>query len=137
MTPAMLETALRAILAMTNALPVGDGVANASEVQGLSAHLRKALPPALAEQVGAAARKLVVLRGENLDMGKWVAATELTAGRAALLIGGDLGAAARVLWGEPAASAASPAKDRLKDLIAFSVSEEYFACRKLLGLVVA
>jgi hypothetical protein len=95
-----------------------------------------------------------------------------------LLVGGDLGAAARVIWTESAASATiageagvdrtaggvatggdvdpavavdpaggpervkpagavDPIKERLKDLIAFSISEEYFTCRKQLGLAIA
>jgi hypothetical protein len=39
-----------------------------------------------------------------------------------------------VISTEPAASSPLPAKQRLKDLLAFSVSEEYFSVRKFLGL---
>ena len=60
-------------------------------------------------------------------------ATDLSASRAALGVTGDLAAAARVIASEPTASTL-PVKDRLKDLIAFSVGKDYFVSRRLLGL---
>jgi hypothetical protein len=81
------------------------------------------------------AAKFVAAHPGPVDFEKWIVATELSAARAALVLAGDLGAAARVIASEPTASA-MPVKDRLKDLIAFSVSEDYFICRHLLGLQV-
>jgi len=50
---------------------------------------------------------------------------------------GDLGAAARVINAEPAPITIVAPPQRLGDLVAFSVSEDYFACRQLLGLAIA
>ena len=45
---------------------------------------------------------------------------------------GDVAAAAQVIVADPADASPLPAKRRLKDLVAFSVSEDYFALRAAL-----
>jgi hypothetical protein len=42
-----------------------------------------------------------------------------------------------VISTEPTGTSPLPPKARLKDLLAFSVSEDYFAVRKFLGLEIA
>ena len=64
----------------------------------------------------------------------WLAATHLSAARTALVLTGDLGAAARVIISEPMPLTPISVQKRLLDLVAFSVSDDYFACRKQLGL---
>ena len=49
-------------------------------------------------------------------------------------VAGDLWAAARVISSEPLSQSFMAVRERLKDLVAFSVSEDYFICRRLLGL---
>ena len=63
----------------------------------------------------------------------WRNATELTANRVGLILCDDLETAARVIATEKA-STTVPAKDRLRDLLAYSVSEPYFAVRRHLAL---
>jgi hypothetical protein len=49
---------------------------------------------------------------------------------------GELSAAFRVISSEPVPVSPVPARRRMADLVAFSVSEDYFACRRELGLAI-
>ncbi len=80
------------------------------------------------------AKKLVGQRGDQLAAA-WLAATELTATRAAFLLMGDLEQTARMVAAEPPAVSTLPATHRLKELIWFSVTEECFSAKKHLGLM--
>ena len=95
------------------------------------------MPPQIVAAVAAAGRTLAEVRGDKVDVARWMAATHLSAARAALVLTGDLGAAARVITSEPMPTTPIPIQKRLVDLVAFSVSEDYFACRRQLGLQVA
>jgi tetratricopeptide (TPR) repeat protein len=73
--------------------------------------------------------------GGALDLKKWVAAIDLTGDRVGLLLGHDLQTATEVIRSsEEGASVA--VKERMKDLVLFSVSEEYFELRRKLGVTV-
>ena len=87
--------------------------------------------------MAAAGRALAEARGDNIDVTKWLAATHLSAARTALVMTGDLGAAARVIMSEPMPLTPISVQKRLLDLVAFSVSDDYFACRSHLGLTIA
>ena len=94
------------------------------------------VPKAVAEQLAAVGRKLVAARGDAIDMPAWMGAADLTAARVGFALTNDLASAARVISTEPLAGSPVCPKDRLKDLLAYSVSEDYFAVRKVLGLEV-
>ncbi len=71
--------------------------------------------------------------GGALDLKKWVAAIDLTADRAGFLLAHDLGNATEVMRAtEDGASV--PVKDRMRELVLFSVSEEYFGLRDKLQI---
>ena len=53
------------------------------------------------------------------------------------MLTGDLGAAARVIMSEPIPLTPISVQKRLLDLVAFSVTDDYFHCRRHLGLTVA
>ena len=127
-----LDIALRSALALVGA-GIGPGVYN-GEVDKLTDQLRRMVPRAVIEQMAVVGQQLLSARGEVIDMEAWMGATDLTAARVGFVLGGDLPAAARVISAEPATTSPLVAKQRLKDLIAYSVSEEYFAVRKFLGL---
>ncbi|HET9622576.1 MAG TPA: hypothetical protein VFP84_14490, partial [Kofleriaceae bacterium] len=63
----------------------------------------------------------------------WRAATDLTANRAGLVVANDLDAAVRAIATEGATLSGLSVKDRIRDLLAFAVSEPYFALRRHLG----
>jgi hypothetical protein len=94
------------------------------------------VPKTVAEQIAAVGRKLVAERGGTLDVPAWMGAADMTSARVGFALTNDLGSAARVISTEPIAGSPVSPKDRMKDLCAYSVSEDYFAVRKVLGLEV-
>jgi tetratricopeptide (TPR) repeat protein len=131
-SPAALDVALRAALALGGA-PIGSGPHN-GQVDTLAAELARVVPKPVADQLGAVARKLVSERGDAIDMTGWMAAADLTGARVGFALTNDLAAAARVISTEPASASPVGAKERMRDLLAYAVSEDYFAVRKVLGL---
>jgi len=134
-TPAGIELGMRAALAL-GAPPTGPMAGN-PELNQLVEFLRRTVAPPAVSEIIAAGRALIDARGEQFDATKWLGATHLSAARAALVLTGDLGAAARVIMSEPIPLTPISVQKRLLDLVAFSVTDDYFACRKHLGLQVA
>ena len=73
--------------------------------------------------------------GGALDLKKWVASIDLTADRVGFLLAHDLQLTTEVIRSTEEASSA-PVKERMKDIVLFSVSEEYFALREQLTITV-
>jgi hypothetical protein len=134
-TPAAIEVGMRAALAL--GVPPANLHAVSVEVNHLVTQLRRAVEPSVVSEIAAAARALAEARGDHIDVTKWLGATHLTAARAALVLTGDLGAAARVIMSEPIPLTPISVQKRLLDLVAFSVTDDYFACRRHLGVQVA
>ena len=99
----------------------------------MSSQLKKSVPTAVLEQVGVVASKMDIKPSNGVISG-WRSATDLTANRVGLILCNDLQVAARSVATEKSSQSTLSAKDRLRDLLAYSVSEEYFAVRKHLGL---
>jgi golgin subfamily B member 1 len=129
-----LDVALRAALALAGT-PVGSGAHN-GEVDRLATDLGRLVPKPVTDQLAAVGRKLVAAHGDAFDVPVWMGAADLTAARVGFALTNDLASAARVISTEPIATSPVSPKDRLKDLLAYSVSEDYFAVRKVLGLEV-
>jgi golgin subfamily B member 1 len=132
-TPAMLRVgleALRGLVAPAGARP-GSG-----EAEQLKVYLQRTTPPAALAPLADAIWKLGDLREPDAELAKWLAATDLSAARVALVLTGELAAGFRVISSEPVPLSPIPAHRRMADLVAFSVSEDYFACRRHLGLAV-
>ena len=65
-----------------------------------------------------------------------VAGVDLTADRAGLLMSDDLSTAVEVIRAaDPASSSVTP-EDRVEEIYKYSVSEQYFAARKALGVAI-
>jgi tetratricopeptide (TPR) repeat protein len=134
-TPAAIELGMRAALGLA-APPTGVFAAN-PELNQMLAYLQRSVAPPIAAAIATAGRALSEARGDHIDVTKWLAATHLSAARTALVLTGDLGAAARVIMSEPIPLTPISVQKRLLDLVAFSVTDDYFACRRHLGLTVA
>ena len=132
-TPAILQGVLGILRALgaPNGGPPLDG-----EAGQLKAHLARTMPPAALGKLTDAGRRLAD-DGEPIDVERWIAATDLTAARLALALTGELAAAFRVISSEPIPLSTIPAHRRMADLVAFSVSDDYFAVRRALGLAIA
>ena len=72
--------------------------------------------------------------GARADLKRWVQASELTACRAGLLLAGDLAVAKKIIVAEPQLAGDLSPQEKLKELLVFSVSDQYFALRKALGV---
>jgi tetratricopeptide (TPR) repeat protein len=81
--------------------------------------------------------KRFVEAGGSTDVKRWAAAMELTGYRVGLILSNDLVVAAQMISHEQSAlgSTMSP-KDKIKELVLYSISEDYFAVRGALGLSV-
>jgi tetratricopeptide (TPR) repeat protein len=105
------------------------------EVERMTAELGTLLPPTTRDHIIAGARRLIAKHGGAFpDVDRWCNAVELSAARAAFLLVNDLVVSARALAAEAGAQGSLSVKQRLKDLVAFSISESYFEARGLLGL---
>jgi hypothetical protein len=95
--------------------------------------LAKFTPPQKLEQIGAVVAKLVQA-GESADLGKWLVATDYSANHAGFILANDAEAAAAVIARDPVPVGGIPAKEKIKELVLYSISEEYFEVRNQLGL---
>jgi len=132
-----LEVAFAAsVLASGARLMAHDGQPFASlvgeDAKKMATQLRTQVPGPLLEQVGELSNKLSGRVGNGLISG-WRTATDLTANRVGFIVANDLETAARAIATEGTALSSLPVKERLRDLLAFAVSEPYFAVRRHLG----
>jgi tetratricopeptide (TPR) repeat protein len=73
--------------------------------------------------------------GGALDLKKWVASVDLTADRAGFILAHDLQLTTEIIRATEE-GASVPGKERVKEVVLFSVSEEYFEIRQKLGIAV-
>jgi tetratricopeptide (TPR) repeat protein len=97
--------------------------------------LRKTVPPQLMEQLASVVQRFIETKAEA-DLHVWSNAVDYTATRAGYLMCGDLDVAARLVQTEPVAVGSVEPKEKIRDLIQWTVSEEYFALREHLGLTI-
>ena len=72
--------------------------------------------------------------GGSLDLKKWVAAVDLTADRTGFLLTNDLEVSTELI--KASEDPALPSRERLKELVLFSVSDPYFQVRRKLGIAI-
>ncbi len=132
-----IETAFTAALMASGASleGVATAITGSDEARKLSASMKQTLPGAHLEQVAALAGKLGPRLGNGL-VTSWRSATDLTANRVGLILANDLQSAAKAIATETSSTSGLPVKERLRDLLAYAVSEPYFQVRRHLGLTV-
>jgi len=97
--------------------------------------MRKRMQPHALEQLGALVQQFVKATPE-INLAKWGYAVDAVAHRAGFVMCGDLEVAARAVAAEPIAIDGPTSKDKVKQLVLFSVSEEYFAVRAQMELTI-
>ncbi|MCH9682427.1 MAG: hypothetical protein K0V04_13400, partial [Deltaproteobacteria bacterium] len=105
---------------------------SAEESGRLAKHLQRFVSPGQVDQLGALAKK--VLDKGDPDIKGWVQGVAFTSGRAGFVLCDSIDSAARVLTQQGDEGMAVPFKDRIRDLVAYSVSLNYLKLRKALGL---
>lgn len=123
-----LKTVLMASLRLANLVP-GD-----AQIDAVAQELRTKLQAAQLDVIGTLGRRFIAA-GARTDVKKWLQGVEITACRAGFLICNDIDTAARMITALGASGPVDlPAKDKIKEIVLFSVSEEYFRLRQALGI---
>jgi tetratricopeptide (TPR) repeat protein len=126
-----LKTVLMASLRLANLVP-GD-----AQIDQTAQEIRKYLQAPQLDAIGTLGRRFVQA-GARTDVKKWLQGVEVTACRAGFLVCNDLDTAARMVQALGATGPVDvPPKEKVKELVLFSVSEEYFRLRQALGIQIA
>lgn len=129
-TPDELKFALLGALRI-----VGLGPADAA-IDQWAQQIRSHMTPEALSVLGTVARRFHEA-GARTDIKRWMQTTELTACRAGFLLVNDLEVAARMISTEQSLGPNDLApKDKVKELVLFSVSEQYFQLREALGITI-
>jgi len=84
--------------------------------------------------------RLVVKRfvdeGAKADIKRWMQTSDVTSIRAGFVLCGDLEMAAKLIRAEPVVAGDLPPSEKLKELIQYAVSEQYFNVRQALGIAI-
>ncbi|HSN98502.1 MAG TPA: hypothetical protein VLS89_09390, partial [Candidatus Nanopelagicales bacterium] len=78
--------------------------------------------------------KKFLAEGAKANIKRWVQCVDITATRAGLLLCSDMEIARKILAAEPQQPGDLPPQDKLKELLVFSASEQYFSLRHALGI---
>jgi tetratricopeptide (TPR) repeat protein len=105
-------------------------------VQQYLPEMQKRMPPQLLEQLGAVVGRFVQAAPE-INLAKWGHAVDATSHRAGFVVCGDLEVAARMVSAEPVVVGGPQVKDKIKELVLYSISEEFFTVRAQMGLTIA
>ncbi|HKP59235.1 MAG TPA: tetratricopeptide repeat protein [Polyangiales bacterium] len=96
--------------------------------------IRGQMQPADVELLNSITKRFVE-SGARTDIKRWMQCVELTACRAGFLLANDIEIAARMIQAEPPLGAVDlTPKEKVEELILFSVSEAYFRLREALGI---
>src|SRR5690625_503332 len=93
------------------------------------------MPPQLLMQAQKGMQKFLE-KGENPNLSQWLVAVEHTAIRVGLLLCGDIHTAAACIESDLAPVGKASVKEKIRELVLFSISEEYFELRQSLGLAI-
>jgi tetratricopeptide (TPR) repeat protein len=105
-------------------------------VQQYVAELQRRMPPHAMEQLGAVVQRFIQAAPE-INLAKWGHAVDAVSHRAGFVVCGDLEVAARLVSSEPVVVGGPQVKDKIKELVLYSISEEFFAVRAMMGLTIA
>jgi hypothetical protein len=97
--------------------------------------LQTRIQPQFLEQLHQVVKRFLQNAGD-VDLNKWGHAVEATGHRVGFVLSGDLEVAARMVSMEPVTVGGPQAKDKIKELVLYSISEEYFAVRQALGITI-
>ena len=105
----------------------------AQAVAQYASHLQRALTPQQTEQLGAVVPGIITNAGQA-DVRRWASAVDMTATRIGFLICNDLEVAGSIVRNEPSAIGVADPREKIRDLVLWSVSDACFALRQSLGL---
>ena len=129
-SPQSLKQVFLACLVIAGMPVQGDKAALTQIAREITARM----PAGAVDQLRTVLRKFVEAGGST-DVKRWAAAAELTNYRVGMLLCGDLTAAAQMISHEQVVlgSTMSP-KDKIKELVLYCLSEDFFAARRAIGV---
>jgi tetratricopeptide (TPR) repeat protein len=143
---ALLRPAYYLKLALPSAEELAVALAAAAQVVGvpntrpeLEPHIAKVAPQIaarLTQATGTALRALLARLANPIDLTKWRNAVDAAAQRAGLLVAGELAATCRMLASDQSIAGGLRPNQRVQDLVAYSVSPNYFKIRQHLGIAI-
>ncbi|MBK8251487.1 MAG: tetratricopeptide repeat protein [Polyangiaceae bacterium] len=105
------------------------------QVIGTAQTLRGYMQPVQLEGLRMVVKKFIA-EGAKANIKRWVQTVEITAARTGFLLAGDLDIAKKIIAAEqPLPGDLTPA-EKLKEILAFAVSEQYFHLRHSLGITI-
>jgi hypothetical protein len=127
-----LEAALAAAAGLSGRPFAARRPETAALIESFAIEIQRRLTPPAAERL----RDLVKRLSERPDLRRWRNAVDTAGRHAGLLVCGDLGAAASMIAAEPAPADGPRPADKVRELVVWSVSSNYFAARRHLGITV-
>ncbi|MEZ4226752.1 MAG: tetratricopeptide repeat protein [Polyangiaceae bacterium] len=106
-----------------------------NQIRATAQELAKHMQPVHLEGLRQVVKRFIE-EGAKANIKRWNQAVEITACRAGLLVCGDLEIAKKVIGSESQLPGDLPPADKMKELLLFSVSEQYAQLRKALGIAV-
>lgn len=130
----MFQTKDEMKLILLSAMRISGVDINDSAVDDWAAQIQKNMEPADMELLNSV-RQRFVEAGAKTNIKGWMQAIELSACRAGLLLCNDLEIASRIIQSDPPGGTVDlPPKEKIKEMVLFSVSEEYFRLREAIGI---
>jgi len=108
----------------------------AAQIRATAQELAKHIQPVQLEGLRLVVKRFIE-EGAKANIKRWNQAVELTACRAGLIVSGDLEVAKKILSAEQQLPGDLSPADKMKELLLYSVSEEYSRVRQALGIAVA
>ncbi len=106
-----------------------------AQIRATAQELAKYMQPVQLEGLRIVVKKFID-EGAKANIKRWNQAVEQTACRAGLLVCADLEIAKKIIGAEPSLPGDLTPQEKIKDLLLFSVSENYAQLRKALGIAV-
>jgi hypothetical protein len=97
--------------------------------------LRSKIQPSWLEQLHVVVKRFLQ-NATEVDLVRWGYAVEATAHRVGLVLCGDLETAAKMVSMEQVQVGGPQAKDKVRELVLYSISEDYFSVRQHLGTII-
>jgi hypothetical protein len=108
-----------------------------ANVEALAKQIRSNMQPADLELLNSIGKRFVE-SGARTDVKQWMRMVEVTGCRAGFLLSNSLEIAARMVQAEPPMGAVElTPKEKIEELLLFSVSDQYFRLRDALGIKIA
>jgi tetratricopeptide (TPR) repeat protein len=131
---AMFQTKDELKLVLAAAMQIAGAEISDPHVDQLAKQIRGNMQPADLELLNSIGKRFVEA-GARTDVKKWMRMVELTGCRAGFLLCNNLEIAARMIQAEPPMGAVEiTPKEKIEELLLFSVSEQYFRLREALGI---